>query len=171
MMAMIVFIQGNVQTYREILVHNFSSTPVQGNLATLSPFGFGILQSISTCSINSHHHPSIPMKLRLLYLFVVAARAAIGSEFEAAGEDSILYPAIGTESNEANNDSVLYHHSPRGNLRRVTPSTRTKTKTTPGENYPIIQQTYRNRKLEEYEWVGRNPTVKLTRCQGEHMIG
>ena len=103
------------------------------------------------------------MKLRLLYLFVVAARAAIGSEFEAAGEDSILYPAIGTESNEANNDSVLYHRSTRGNLRRVTPSTRTKAKT-------IIQQTHRNRKLEEYKWVGRNPTVKLTRCQGEHTI-
>ena len=111
------------------------------------------------------------MKLRLLYLFVVAARAAIGSEFEAAGEDSILYPAIGTESNEANNDSVLFHRPTRGNLRRVTPSTRTKAKTTPSENYSIIQQTHRNRKLEEYEWVGRNPTVKLTRCQGEHMIG
>ena len=114
--------------------------------------------------------PSLPMKLRLLYLFVVAAQAAIGSEFEAAGEDSILYPAIGTESNEANNDSVLYHRSTRGNLRRVTPSTRTKAKTTPSENDSIIQQTHRNRKLEEYKWVGRNPTVKLTRCQGEHMI-
>ena len=111
------------------------------------------------------------MKLRLLYLFVVAARAAISSEFEAAGEDSILYPTIGTESNEANKDSVLFHRSTRGNLRHVlTPSTRTKTKTTPSENYSIIQQTYRNRKLEEYEWVGKNPTVKLTRCQGEHSM-
>ena len=110
------------------------------------------------------------MKLRLLYLFMVAARAAIGSEFEAAGEDSILYPAIGTESNEVNNDSVLFHRSTHGNLRRVTPSTRTKAKSTPSENDSIIQQTHRNRKLEEYEWVDRNPTVKLTRCQGEHMI-
>ena len=89
------------------------------------------------------------MKLRLLYLFAVAAPAVVAGSKSNADADSWLY-RLG-----------LRHHL------RATPTARSKS--TAGQT-TTTQQAHHNRKLEEYEWIGRNPTVKLTRCQGEHMI-
>ena len=89
------------------------------------------------------------MKLRLLYLFAVAAPAVVAGSKSNADADSWLY-RIG-----------LRHHL------RATPTARSKS--TAGQT-TTTQQAHHNRKLEEYEWIGSNPKVKLTRCQGEHMI-
>ena len=92
------------------------------------------------------------MKLRLLYLFAVAAPAVVaGSKSNADAND---------------NESWLYRLGLRHHLR-ATPTARSKS--TAGEA-TTTQQAHYNRKLEEYEWIGSNPTVKLTRCQGEHTI-
>ena len=104
------------------------------------------------------------MKLNVLYLFVAAASAAYATDSESEAADR--RPRLRNRN----------HHGVSLGAPFPTPCISSNTQQqsvrilVPGENNDISQQTHRNRKLEEYVWVGRNPSVKLTRCQGEYKI-